>query len=73
MTKTLLMYGEGRGGEANFRAVDKKTGKEVGKIRLPAQTNTAPMTFFHNGRQYILAAIAGSTVSAELVALALPE
>jgi quinoprotein glucose dehydrogenase len=73
VTKSLLMYGEGRGGEANFRAVDKKTGKEIGKVANPAQTNTAPMTFLHNGRQYILAAVASSTVSAELVALALPK
>jgi hypothetical protein len=46
------MYGEGRGGEANLRALDKATGKETGKVRLPAQTNTAPMTFLHDGRQY---------------------
>jgi len=67
------MYGEGRGGEANFRAVDKKTGKEIGRVAIPAQTNTAPMTFLHKGRQYILAAVASSTVPAELVALALPK
>ena len=73
VTKSLLMYGEGRGGEPNFRALDKATGKEVGKIQLPAQTNTAPMTFMHNGRQYIVAAIAGAENPAELVALALPR
>jgi len=73
VTKSLLMYGEGRGGEANFRAVDKKTGKEIGRVAIPAQTNTAPMTFLHKGRQYILAAVASSTVPAELVALALPK
>ncbi len=72
VTKTLLMYGEGRGGEANFRALDKATGKEIGRVRLPAQTNTAPMTFMHNGRQYIVAAIAGAENAAELVALTLP-
>jgi hypothetical protein len=49
VTKTLLMYGEGRGGEPNFRALDKATGKEIGKVEMPAQTNTAPMTFMHNG------------------------
>jgi len=72
VTKTLLMYGEGRGGEGNFRALDKKTGKELGKIQIPAQTNTAPMTFMHNGHQYIVAAIASATVPAEFVCLALP-
>jgi hypothetical protein len=34
-TKTLLMYGEGRGGAAWFRAVDKATGREVGKVAIP--------------------------------------
>ncbi|MFN8061054.1 MAG: PQQ-binding-like beta-propeller repeat protein [Vicinamibacterales bacterium] len=73
VTKTLLMYGEGRGGDRYFRAVDKKTGKEIAKVRLPAQTNTAPMTFMHNGHQYIVAAIASGDTPAELVALALPD
>ncbi len=73
VTKTLLMYGEGRGGDRYFRAVDKKTGREIGKVALPAQTNTAPMTFMHNGHQYIVAAVASGDVFAEFVALALPE
>lgn len=72
VTKTLLMYGEGRGGDRYFHALDKATGTEIGKVRLPAQTNTAPMTFMHNGRQYIVAAIAGAENTAELVALTLP-
>jgi quinoprotein glucose dehydrogenase len=73
VTRTLLMYGEGRGGDRYFRALDKKTGKELAKVELPAQTNTAPMTFRHNGHQYIVAAIASANVPAELVALALPD
>jgi quinoprotein glucose dehydrogenase len=73
VTKTLLFYGEGRGGSALFHAVDKKTGKEIAAVEIPATTNTAPMTFMHNGRQYILAAVASPDVSAELVALALPK
>jgi quinoprotein glucose dehydrogenase len=73
VTKTLLMYGEGRGGEAHFRALDKKTGKELGKIELPARTTTAPMTFMHDGHQYVVVAVASPSVPAELVALALPE
>ena len=72
VTKTLLMYGEGRGGDRYFHALDKATGTEIGKVQLPAQTNTAPMTFMHNGRQYIVAAIAGAENTAELVALRLP-
>ena len=75
VTKTLLMYGEGRGGDPYFRAADKQTGKAIAKVELPAPTNTAPMTFMHDGRQYIVMAVAGARagVEAELVALALPS
>jgi quinoprotein glucose dehydrogenase len=72
VTKTLLIYGEGRGGDRYLRALDKQTGKEIAQIELPAQTNTAPMTFMHNGHQYIVMAIASATMPAELVAVALP-
>ncbi|MCI0407363.1 MAG: pyrroloquinoline quinone-dependent dehydrogenase, partial [Acidobacteria bacterium] len=72
VTKPLLFYGEGRGGDRYFHALDKATGKEIAKIELPAQTNTAPMTFMHKGHQYIVAAVASAEVTAELVALALP-
>jgi glucose dehydrogenase len=72
-TSTLLMYGEGRGGEAKFRAVDKATGEEVGHIQIPAQTTTAPMTYLHEGRQYIVLPVAGSGEAAQLVALTLPD
>jgi quinoprotein glucose dehydrogenase len=73
VTKTLLFYGEGRGGGPGFHAVDKATGSEIALIQLPAATNGAPITFMHGGRQYIVVAIASADVPAELVALALPQ
>jgi len=73
VTKSLLMYGEGRGGDRYLRALDKQTGQELAKIQLPAQTNTAPMTFMHEGQQYIVAAIASAQSHAELIALKLPS
>jgi quinoprotein glucose dehydrogenase len=72
VTKSLLMYGEGRGAGSYFRAVDKRTGQEVGKIEIPAPTNTAPMTFMHDGHQVVVMAVASGLVPAELVAVALP-
>jgi glucose dehydrogenase len=72
VTKTLLVYGEGRGGDGYLRALNKHSGQEISKVTLPAQTNTAPMTFMHNGHQYIVVAIASATTPAELVAVALP-
>ena len=72
VTKSLLFYGEGRAAGKWLRAVDKKTGKEIAKIEIPAPTNTAPMTFVHNGWQYIVLAVADADTVAEFVALALP-
>ncbi len=71
-TSTLLMYGEGRSGEPNFRAVDKETGEEVARVGIPAPTTTAPMTFRHEGKQYIVLSVAAPDHPAELVALTLP-
>jgi quinoprotein glucose dehydrogenase len=73
VTKSLLFYGEGRGADPWLHALDKKTGKEVARVEIPATTNTAPMTYMHNGRQYIVLSVAGPEHPAELVALALPE
>jgi quinoprotein glucose dehydrogenase len=76
-TKTLVIYGAGRNGGVpgkgpELYAVDKATGKQVGAVKIPAKTTAVPMTFLHNGRQYIVFAIgAGSNTS--LVALTLPK
>jgi quinoprotein glucose dehydrogenase len=72
VTKTLLIYGEGRGGAPLLHAVNKQTGEEITTVELPAPTNTAPMTFMHEGRQYIVLAIGGANYSGSLVAVRLP-
>jgi quinoprotein glucose dehydrogenase len=72
VTKTLLIYGEGRGGRPLLHAVDKKTGREIATVSLPGPTTTAPMTFMHEGTQYIVGAIGGNSGGA-LVALRLPQ
>jgi outer membrane protein assembly factor BamB len=79
-TRTLVIYGTGRNGgppaDANgmFRlyAVDKATGKEVGALPIPSRTSAPPMTFLHQGRQYIVFAT-GAGQNTALVALALPK
>ncbi len=76
VTKSLLVYGTGRlGGVPNAKpqlfAVDKATGRQVATVEIPGKTTAVPMTFMHNGKQYIVFAIgAGSNTS--LVALKLP-
>ncbi len=72
-TKSLFIYGEGRSGAPLLHAVDEKTGEELGTVKIPAPTNTAPMTYMHEGRQYIVLSVAGEGFPAEHVALALPE
>jgi quinoprotein glucose dehydrogenase len=72
VTRSLLFYGEGRGAEPYLHVLDKKTGRELAKVELPATTNTAPMTYMHKGRQYIVLSVAGPGHPAEMVALTLP-
>ena len=73
LTETLLFAGEGRGGDPMFRAHDKQTGEILAEIELPATQTGQPMTYMHEGRQYILMTVSDSDHTAELVALALPE
>jgi quinoprotein glucose dehydrogenase len=76
-TKTLVIYGTGRSGSMQgvppqLYAVDKATGKQVGAVKIPARTTAVPMTFLHQGRQYIVFAT-GAGASTALVALTLPR
>lgn len=73
-TKTLLIYGEGRGARPLMHAVDKRTGEELATVTIPGPTTTAPMTFMHDGVQYIISAIGGANFrGGALVALRLPQ
>ncbi|MEX2180222.1 MAG: PQQ-binding-like beta-propeller repeat protein [Gemmatimonadaceae bacterium] len=77
-TRTLMIHGTGRSGgvggnaQARLFALDKATGKPVGALRIPSRTTAVPMTFLHNGKQYIVFAT-GQGASTSLVALALPR
>jgi len=81
-TKSLVIAGEGdvhtnESGEmvALLRAYDKETGEDVeGQIEMPAKQTGSPMTFMHEGKQYIVLAVSqsGANAGAELIAYALP-
>lgn len=62
-----------RGGDALFHAIDKKTGKRIGTVKLPAETNQAPMTYMHEGKQYVVLPVGHRGFPGPLVALALPD
>jgi quinoprotein glucose dehydrogenase len=79
VTKTLVIYGPGRNGRRGNNelnpylfAVDKATGRQVGAVRVPSQSSALPMTFMHEGRQFIVFAT-GANRSNALIALALPR
>lgn len=80
VTKTLLFGSDGNNlwaspagaGGNMFRAYDKKTGKVIAEIKLPAMTTGVPMTYMADGRQFVVVAVGAAGFPAELVALALP-
>jgi quinoprotein glucose dehydrogenase len=73
VTKSLVFMGEGSdSGGKMFRAFDKKTGKIVWEMELPAGVSNSPMTYMAGGKQYIVVGISGRGYPGELVALALP-
>ena len=75
-TKTLVIVGTGRGGgptgaPPKIFALDKTTGKEIAEVQIPNKTSAVPMTFLHQGKQYIVFAT-GSGANTALIALTLP-
>jgi quinoprotein glucose dehydrogenase len=74
VTKTLLFAGEGAGGQAFFHAYDKATGAEIWQSATPGPQTSLPMTYMHQGRQYVVVGVRGPTGSgAQLIAFALPR
>jgi glucose dehydrogenase len=79
VTRTLLFLGEGSdafggvsfGGKA-FQAFDKASGEILWSMELSGGTTSQPMTYMHEGRQYVVVPIGDSGHPAEWVALGLP-
>jgi quinoprotein glucose dehydrogenase len=79
VTKTLVIAGDGTNTTgpdgkpgAWLRAYDKKTGREVGQIHMPARVTGSPMTYAIDGRQYIAVPISGPPAPAQLAVYRLP-
>ncbi len=74
VTKTLLFAGEGSGGMAFFHAYDKATGAELWQTPTPGPQTSVPMTYLHQGRQYVVLGVRGPMgQGAQLMAFALPR
>ena len=78
VTKTLLFVGEGSGlfstyggGGNKLRAYDKLSGEVIAEIELPANQSGVPITYMHDGKQYVVVAVGATGHPGELVALAL--
>ena len=54
-TSTLLLSaGQTADNRAHLFAIDKKTGKRVGQVPTGTQGQYGLMTYFHQGKQYIV-------------------
>jgi quinoprotein glucose dehydrogenase len=74
VTKTMLFAGEGANGQPFFHAYDKATGAEIWQTPIPGPQTSLPMTYLHQGRQYVVVGVRGPTGSgAQLMAFALPR
>ena len=57
---------------AMLRAYDKATGEELGAVYMPAAVSGSPMTYLHEGQQYIVTAIGNGGHVGELIAYRVP-
>jgi quinoprotein glucose dehydrogenase len=64
--------GRAAGPAPQLYAFDKATGKQVGAVPIPAVNTAVPMTFMHQGKQYVVFAT-GAGANTALVALTLPK
>jgi quinoprotein glucose dehydrogenase len=64
--------GGGGGSPPQLYAFDKATGKQVGAVNVPTVNSAVPMTFLHQGKQYIVFAT-GAGERTALIALTLPR
>ena len=64
--------GGGPGAGKGFRAYDKVSGDVVWETTLPAGSTGSPMTYMHEGKQYIVVPVGSQAGGGQWVALALP-
>lgn len=70
-TKTMLITAPG--GDPVLYGVDKRTGKRLGTVKLPAPGQYGMMGYLHRGQQYVVVQVMSATHPGSLVALRLPS
>ena len=69
VTPSMLLYsGEAGDGTPHVFAVDKATGKEIGRVQVPRNIRYGMISYMHEGKQYVVVQMNGG-----LAALALPD
>lgn len=59
-------------GSRTISAYDKDTGAHLGSVDLPAVPGGNPVTYRHEGKQYLVVAVGSGGSDSELIALTLP-
>ena len=73
VTKTLLFAPEGPAGQPILHVYDKATGAEIWQTPIPGPQVSLPMTYLHQGRQFVVFGVRGAGgAGAQLVAYAIP-
>ena len=72
VTKTLVLAGEGYGGDPHFYAYNKATGEIIADLEIPGTQTSLPMTYMHEDEQYVVFTVGGGGQPAQLIALTLP-
>ena len=70
------MPAKGRAATPIFHAYDKATGADIWQTPIPGPQTSLPMTYIHQGRQYVVLGVRGTAANctgAQLVAFALPR
>tara|TARA_B100001093_G_scaffold136273_1_gene128858 strand:- start:504 stop:839 length:336 start_codon:yes stop_codon:yes gene_type:complete len=71
LTKSLLLVSQADDARNVLRAFDKRSGRILAEVDLPARPWGTPMTYMQDGKQFVVIA-SGEAQNAMLVALALP-
>jgi len=71
LTKSLLFYHVKE--DTQIRAFNKTTGAHIWEHDLGANTTGVPMSYMHEGKQYVVIAVGDQAQTTELVAMRLPD
>ena len=72
MGKNVAVYRDVKGSNQQSQFSGTNIESIAGAIYMPAPQTGSPMTYMHEGRQYVVVAVSGGNYSGEYIAYALP-